>query len=161
MLYYAYLFVISDFMKRGMVHNTPNLAISALRTNYHVTIKTFQKNNRLNGFVWFKTIYLNENLLNKRSKVHKDPNYTLKWTFHHEHYHLIHNHKQKVLISRFLFSLIPLLASIPIKISFDHVEPIQGSIVVLVLGVCAYLLDRMRRNQEQDANEYANQKMKQ
>lgn len=101
LVYYAYFQVISDLLRQGMVHNTPNLIISRLRTDFDVNIKTFQKNSNHYGFAWFKTLYLNENLFKKEK--------ALKWTFHHEHYHLTHKHKLKVLMMRGFFSLLPLM----------------------------------------------------
>ena len=103
-VYYTIFQVFSDFVRSGMVHNTPNQIISELRTDYKVNLRTFQKNNSLLGFAWFNTIWLNENLF-KRPKA-------LIFTFHHEHYHLTHHHKRSVILMRLGFSLLPLLLSV-------------------------------------------------
>ena len=101
LVYYAYFQVISDIMRIGMVHNTPNKVISALRTDFKVNIRTFQKNNNHYGFAWFRTIYINEKLFRKEKAV--------RWTFHHEHWHLMRHHKAWILVMRFVFSFVPLL----------------------------------------------------
>lgn len=101
MVYYTIYQVYSDFVRSGMIYNTPNRTISELRTKYQVTIKTFQKNNALHGFSWLKSIYINENAF-------KDKEWLL-FCFHHEYYHLNHAHKLKVLLMRFAISLYPLM----------------------------------------------------
>jgi hypothetical protein len=101
LVYYAYFQIISDIMRIGMVHNTPNKVINALRTDFKVNIRTFQKNSNHYGFAMFRTIYINEKLFPKERAV--------RWTFHHEFYHLKHHHKAWTLIIRFFFALVPLL----------------------------------------------------
>lgn len=108
-VYYLYFQVISDIIRIGMVRNTPNKIIFKLRTEFKVNIKTFQKNTNHYGFAQFKTIYLNESLFNKRVPGNKDKYAALVRVFHHEHYHLMHNHKAWTLIMRFMFSLVPLI----------------------------------------------------
>lgn len=99
--YYLYLQIIADIMRIGMVHNTPNKTIDSFRTCHKVTIKTFQRNSKHYGFAWFKSIYINENLF-KHERA-------LRWTLHHEHYHLKKHHKAKILLMRLAFSIIPLM----------------------------------------------------
>lgn len=126
-IYYTIFQVFSDFIRAGMFHNTPNKLISELRTEYQVNIRTFQKNNSLLGFAWFKSIWLNENLFRNKNK--------LIYTFHHEYYHLQHRHKAKVLMMRFAFSLLPLLLVI---IKWYFFIPIFLSCAVGVMKVGEY-----------------------
>ena len=49
LVYYTYFQIISDIMRIGMVHNTPNKVISALRIDFKVNIRTFQKNSNHYG----------------------------------------------------------------------------------------------------------------
>ncbi|WP_372647791.1 hypothetical protein [Draconibacterium sp.] len=149
MVYYLWFQVISDFQRIGMIHNTPHIEIERLRSKYNVNIKTFQKNTVHYGFAWFRTIYLNENLLRMKKRKQPDPFYLLKWSFHHEHYHLQHHHKRNVLLHRFAFSLLPLLIMI-------HWIPF---VVVYVLA--AYGMYYLKENvYERNANNYANEQMK-
>ena len=137
LIYYFILQVLSDIMRTMSIKNTPNKIISQLRTEYHIIIKTFQKNGTHYGFAWFKTIYLNENLFRSEKK--------LKYVFFHELYHVQHKHKRNTLLLRALFSFLPLLwmigwmVFIPIYVSF------------------AYFLYKTNERYEKEANEYANQ----
>ena len=136
-------------MRIGSVKNTPHAEIDRLRSQYKVNIRTFQKNTNHFGFAWFKTIYLNEKLWNMRPKNQTDPYYLLKWVFQHEYYHLLHKHKRNVLLMRFGFSLIPLLAAV-----------IHWGIVVAIFVAVAYGMYYLKETvYEKKANEYANQKM--
>lgn len=135
--YYLYFQLFSDFIRKGMIYNRDNSLISKLRTKYHVTIKTFQKNNDLFGFAGFKVIYLNENLF-KRPK-------TLLFTFYHEFYHLQKKHKRNILLHRVLFSIIPL---------FIYLHWIAA--LIMYIGA-AYLMDVIRRRYEANADKYANE----
>lgn len=134
--YYLYFQLFSDFIRKGITYNRDNKLISELRTKYHVTIKTFQKNNDLFGFAGLKVIYINENLF-KRPK-------TLLFTFYHELYHLQNNHKRNILLHRILFSMIPLLI-------YLH----WVAALVVYIGA-AYLMEMVRRKYEDNANRYAN-----
>lgn len=138
--YYFYSQVWSDIIKRGMIHNNDNKIISALRTKYKVTIRTFQKNTNHFGFAWFKTIFLNENLFKKPK--------ALLWTFYHEFYHLQHKHKRNLLLHRLLFSFLPLLIMI-------H----WAAFIVIYIGA-ALLMEKIRKVYEKNANEYANKMYK-
>jgi len=101
-VYYSGLQIYDDFIRYGMATNTKSLRIERLRSKYKVTIRTFHGNKRLSGFAWFKTIWINEMLLNKYMES------SLLFTFHHEHYHLKHKHKLKTLLLRLFISLTPL-----------------------------------------------------
>lgn len=100
-LYYTWLHLFSDFVRSGMVTNTPNIHVSILRTQYRVTIKTFNKNDNLLGFAWFKSIFLNESLFRDKRR--------LMLTFHHEYYHFKHKHKLWIIVMRYIFASSPLL----------------------------------------------------
>lgn len=138
-VYYFVLQVISDFMRIGIVKNTPNKEISRLRTKHHVNIKTFQKNNQHFGFAWFKTVYLNENLF-KRPKA-------LLFTFYHELYHVEHKHKRNTLLLRALFSFIPVILAL-------HWIPF----VVIYISF-AYYLYLTNERYEKNANAFASEKL--
>lgn len=140
LLYYSYSQIWSDIMRIGMIHNNDNNIISTLRTKYHVTIRTFQKNTNHYGFAWFKTIYLNENLF-KRPKA-------LLWTFYHEFYHLQHKHKRNLLLHRLLFSTLPLLITI-------H----WAAFLVIYMGAALWM-EKIRQKYEKNANKYANEMIK-
>ena len=135
--YYAYFQIISDIMRIGMVHNTPNSTISHLRTEFKVNIKTFQRNSTHYGFAWIKSIYINENLF-KRKRA-------LMWTFFHELRHLKRKHKAKTLWIRFFFSLTPLV------LIFFH-----WTIFVIVYVGYAYGMEYIRKVFERNADLYAN-----
>lgn len=139
MVYYTIFQIFADFIRAGMLHNSPNVEIAKLRTKYMVNIRTFQKNNSLQGFAWFKSIWINENLFRKKNK--------LLFTFHHEYYHLIHHHKAKILVMRFVFSLLPLL------LSFMH-----WSIFIILFLNFALAIHYIEQYFEKCANEYAGQK---
>jgi len=136
LLYYTYFQVISDLVRIGRIHNTPNIMVSRLRSKYKVNIMTFQKNSNHHGFAWFNSIYLNENLFLNPKK--------LEWAFHHEHYHLIHNHKRDILLMRFVFSLIPILAAF-----IPWVVPFMAYLAF------AYLMHYVSIKQEKYANRHA------
>ena len=140
--YYLVFQVFSNFIRSGMVHNTPNRIISGLRTEYGITIKTFQKNNSLHGFAWFKSIYLNENLFRNRKKM--------LFVFHHEHYHLMNKHKQKVLLMRLGLSVEPLLLSI-----------LTIWLFLIVLLASALLIYYIQQKFEKKANEHAKKMIEQ
>lgn len=139
-VYYAYFQIISDIMRIGMVHNTPNKVISALRTDFKVNIRTFQKNNNHHGFAWFKTIYINEKLFRQERAV--------RWTFHHEFWHLTHHHKAWILFMRLIFSFVPLLL-------IWHWLPF-----LIVYVTSAWTMEYIRKKFEKNANSYANKIMK-
>lgn len=144
LVYYTYFQIVSDFMRIGMVTNTPHIEIRRLITQYKVNIRTFQKNGKPFGFAWVKTIYLNENLT---KKIYKKGGYEkLNWVFHHEHYHVMKNHKIKTLLLRFVFSFVPLLL-------IWHWVPF----LITYLSF-AYLMDYTHRLYEKKANDYANNK---
>lgn len=100
-VYYSIFQIFSDFIRSGMATDTPNKEVESFRTEFEVTIRSFQKNNNLFGFAWFKSIWVNENLFKRKKK--------LRFTLHHEYYHLKHKHKQKTVLMRFLFALVPML----------------------------------------------------
>lgn len=136
-VYYMVFQIYSDFVRSGMVHNTPNRLIEELRSEYSVNIRTFQKNIRLNGFAWFKTIWINENLFKNKKQ--------LLFTFHHEYYHLKHHHKALVLLMRFGLSLVPLLFII-----------LHWTLVIIILLSSALLINRVHKGIFEDkANSYA------
>jgi len=139
LVYYLYSQVWSDFQRIGMIHNNDNKLISLLRTKYHVTIRTFQKNTNHFGFAWFKTIYLNENLF-KKPKL-------LLYIFYHELYHLQHKHKRNILLQRFAFSTLPLLILL-------H----WAAFLVSYIGA-ALLMAEIEKRYEKNANKYANEMM--
>jgi len=133
--YYLYFQLFSDFIRKGITYNRDNKLISELRTKYHTTIKTFQKNTDHHGFAGLRVIYLNENLF-KRPKM-------LLFTFYHEYYHLQNKHKRNILIHRILFSAIPL---------FLYVHWIAA--LIIYVGA-AYLMEVVRQRYETNANKYA------
>lgn len=139
LVYYTYFQIISDIMRIGMVHNTPNKVISALRTDFKVNIRTFQKNSNHYGFAMFRTIYINEKLFPKERAV--------RWTFFHELRHLRGHHKAKVLLMRLFFSFVPLLL-VWNWISF-----------VIIYILFAYAMYWANELFERKANEYANEIM--
>lgn len=140
-VYYSVFQIYSDFVRSGMIHNTPNRLIEELRSKHSVNIRTFQKNIRLNGFAWFKTIWINENLF-------KDEKQLLS-TFHHEHYHLMHHHKALVLLMRLGLSLVPLLFII-----------LHWAFVIIALLSAALLVNRIHKGIFEDrANNYAKDMM--
>ena len=136
MVYYAIFQVFSDIMRAGMKTNTKNRLITQLRSDYEVNIRTFQKNIALLGFAWFKSIWLNENLFRNKK--------LLLFTFHHEYYHLTHNHKLYTLGMRLLYSLIPLL------LIFIH-----WAIFIPIALVLAYMINHIQDGFEDKANGYA------
>ena len=136
LVYYSVFQVFSDFVRAGMSHNSPNRTISNLRTKYQINIRTFQKNNNLGGFAWFKTIWLNENLFKNESR--------LLFAFHHEFYHVKHNHKAQVLLMRFIFSLLPLLLSF-----------VYWWVFVILLLCNALIIQHISDEFEVKANDYA------
>jgi len=142
--YYLVFQVFSDFVRAGMQTNSPSKVIANLRTKYKVNIRTFQKNNNLYGFAWIKSIWLNENLLEDIIQRKK----ALYFTFHHEYYHLRHNHKLKVLLMRFTVSLIPLL------LSFTY----WWVFAVVFIG-SAVMIQYVSKTFEDKANEYARSMM--
>lgn len=122
-------------MRIGTIQNNDNKIISALRTKYKVTIKTFQKNTNHYGFAWLRTLYINESLYKKPK--------ALLWTFYHEYYHLQHKHKRNLLLHRLLFSFLPLLIII-------H----WVAFLVPYMGAALWLLHN-EKVREKNANEYA------
>lgn len=148
LVYYLWFQVISDFQRIGMVNNRPHIEFERLRSKFNVNIRTFQKNTTHYGFAWFKTIYLNENLLHIKTKSKSDPYYYLKWVFHHENYHLQKHHKRNVLLHRLLFSMVPMLLSVH-WILFAVVY-VSGAYEMYYLKEKVY---------ERNANNYANEQM--
>jgi len=138
-LYYVYFLIISEVVKMGRIHNSPNKIIDKLRTEYGITIKTFQKNGKHYGFAGFRTIYLNENLFKKKK--------ALLFTFFHEKFHVEHRHKAKILGARFLFSLVPLLLTV------------HWTIALFIYIAGAFLLDYQKDSYEEEANLYARKKI--
>ncbi|MCE5332703.1 MAG: ImmA/IrrE family metallo-endopeptidase [Bacteroidales bacterium] len=135
LIYYFILQVLSDIMRTMSIKNTPNKIISQLRTEYHINIKTFQKNGTHYGFAWFKTIYLNENLFMSEKK--------LKYVFFHELYHVRHKHKRNTLFLRALFSFTPLILAI------------NWMVFIPVYFSFAYFLYMVNERYENEANEFA------
>lgn len=136
MVYYTIFQVFSDFIRAGMKFNTPNRTITKLRSEYNVNIRTFQKNNALRGFAWFNSIWINENLFKNKKR--------LMFVFHHEHYHLMHNHKAWVLTMRFIFALLPLALHVLMWYW------VLVGMLVAALGI-HFITERF----EKEANEYA------
>lgn len=135
-VYYLAFQLFSDFIRAGSAYNTPNKQIAKLRTDYKVNIRTFQKNNNLMGFAWFKSIWINENLFrNKR---------LLMFTFFHEYYHLKHHHKQWVLLIRFVIVLEWLL------FAFTH-----WTIAALIIFASVLISHYIKERFEDQANDYA------
>ena len=99
------------------------------------------------GFALLKVIYLNSKLQNVRKKGSKDPNWVLKRAFHHEYYHLMHNHKGLTLLMRFFFSFVPLFL-------IWHWIPF-----VIIYVISAYGMHYAKESFEDDANFYAEYKM--
>lgn len=149
LVYYLWFQVFADFHRMGMSGNSSNIEFDRLRSKYGVNIRTFQKNNTHYGFAWFKTIYLNETLLRVKTPGKSDPFYRLKWSFHHEHYHLMKHHKRNVLFHRFLFSLTPLLLML-------HWSVFVAIYIAGAYGMY-YLKDKVY---ERNANKHANEQMK-
>ena len=139
-VYYLTFQVFSDFVRRGMTTNSPNRTISNLRTMYKINIRTFQKNNNLQGFCWLKTIFLNENLFKNKTR--------LLFTFHHEHYHLKHNHKFWVLFMRFSLSLLPILLTF-----------VYWWVFLIIFLSSASLIQYISNKFEDKANAYAKKMM--
>lgn len=136
LIYYSILQVFSDILRIGSVKNTPNKLITKLRTNYHINIRTFKKNNNHYGFAWFKTIYLNESLF-RNEKL-------LMFTFLHELYHVQNHHKKITLTYRFIFSLTPMI------LIFAH-----WTVFLTLYFAFAYFLHFTNENFEKQANSYA------
>lgn len=141
LMYYGYFQLLSDIIRRGRVHNTPNIIIDRLRTKYFVNIRTFQNNTKQYGFAWFKVVYLNEKLF-KKEKL-------LKWVFHHEHYHLLKKHKLKTLLMRGFFALLP------ISMAFAH-----WVFFAMAYMAWAYFMQYMHQVFEENANTHANKEMR-
>lgn len=135
-VYYTVFLLFGSLMKAGQAYNSPSKVIAELRTKYKVNIRTFQKNSNHYGFATFTSIWLNENLLKK--------NHLLMYTFHHEHYHLLHKHKRKLLTIRYLFALTPIL------LSFLH----WGIFTVVFLGM-ALAMQLVEDEFENQAHNYA------
>lgn len=134
-VYYLAFQVFSDFIRAGSAYNTPNKQIAKLRTEYKVNIRTFQKNNNLLGFAWFKSIWINENLFRKPM---------LMFVFFHEYYHLKHHHKQWVLFIRLVIVLEWLLLSI-----------MHWSIVACIIFGSVLIAHYIKEKFEDQANDYA------
>lgn len=107
MVYYGLSQIYSDIRRiKTKVENLNHKVILELQDKYKVNIRLFHtENTRHYGFAMSNAIYLSTKLLKSKSKKYK----ALNWVFHHEHYHLIHKHKQKTLLLRLLFSLTPLV----------------------------------------------------
>jgi hypothetical protein len=133
--YYLYFQLFSDFVRKGMTTNKDNKIISELRTKYHTTIKTFQKNTDHYGFAGFRVIYLNENLF-KRPRL-------LLYTFYHEMYHLKNNHKRNILLHRTLFSFVPLFLYL------------HWMVALVIYVSAAYSMEYIRKRYEDNANKFA------
>lgn len=136
MAYYLILQGVDNFMRSGAATNTPNETISKLRTEWGVTIKTFNRNNNLLGFAWFKSIWINESLYRSKS--------SLLFTFHHEYYHYKHKHKQWLLTLRFTLALFPLLLSV-----------IQWYYVAIIILGLATVIRKISLKFEEKADKYA------
>ena len=139
-MYYVVLQLYSYFSKTGMATNTKNKRVAKLMTEYKVNIRTFQRNNGLDGSAWFKTIWINESLFRYER--------LFMFTFYHEYYHLTHRHRQWTLFIRFLYSLTPLLLSI-----------FHWLIFLLLFISLAGLIDRIMIIFENNANAYAEEKL--
>lgn len=135
-VYYIFYHSYGLMKKVSMATDTPNKKIEKFRTDYQVNIRTFQDNSVLNGFVWFKTIWLNENLFRQEKCFY--------FNFRHEYYHLIHKHKQKTLLVRLGLALMPLLLVVIPYYLF----------IPLFLSV-GWLVQNMNNRFEQEANTYA------
>ncbi|MDD4972470.1 MAG: hypothetical protein PHT07_23820 [Paludibacter sp.] len=141
LIYYSILQVFSDLLRIGSVKNTPNPIITKLRSQFKVKLLTFQKNTPHWGFAWFKTIHLNESLFRNEK--------ALRFTFHHELYHVQHKHKLKTLLNRLAFSLTPiLLVCAPWYIFF------------VIYFLYAYFLFEINKHYEKEANQYAEEMIK-
>jgi hypothetical protein len=103
-VYFLAFFMWETFIKSGSRTMSTNKTIEELRTKYKINIRTFYKNNSHYGFSWFKAIWLNEKLFGRDE--------ALRFTFHHEYYHLKHNHKLYIVLMRLVFSLEFILLSI-------------------------------------------------
>lgn len=136
-VYYLIFQVFSDFMRAGMATHTVNKKIAKFMTDYNVNVRTFQKNNTLRGFAWFKTIWINENQFKKRGK-------TADFVLHHEYYHLKHKHKHWILTMRFIFALLPLSLSV-----------LPWYIFVVIFLIAASLIEKVVARFEKEANDYA------
>ena len=149
-LYNLYVSVIFLFVKMGTIFNTPNEEVFKLRSQYKVKIKTFRKTGKHYGYCWGNTIYLNESLFKTR-KGAKDPTKALRWTFHHEYYHLKH-HWKKAILMRFGLSVLPFILVLPLE------RPILVLIyVVSVIGYGGYMGMIVNHVFEDEANKYANE----
>ena len=134
-IYYAILQIYNDFKTYTTKTNTKSVAIEALRTKYRVTIRTFHAKQPY-GFASFKSIWINEVLL----KTEKP----LLYTFHHEYYHLKHNHKFWLLFMRFIVSLTPLVKYF-----------VNWWIVVAIILAAAFATEKIRERFEVKANNHA------
>lgn len=107
LVYYGLSQIYSDIRRiKTKVENLNHKAVLELQSRYKVNIRLFHtENKRHYGFAMSKAIYLSTQLLKSKSTKYK----ALNWVFHHEHYHLVHKHKQKTLLLRLLFSLTPLV----------------------------------------------------
>lgn len=135
LIYYSIFWLFSDILRSGMVRNTPNKLITKLRSRFHVNLLTFQKNNNHNGFAWFKSIYINENLFNRPGELY--------FTFYHELFHLQQKHKRNTLILRVIF------ATLPILLIF------HWSIFAVIYISFAWILYKYNERCESGADEYA------
>ena len=136
---YFFVFFTWDYLiKSGRATNSPNRTIAKLMTDHNVNIRTFQKNNVVSGFAWFGTIWINEKLFSKRKE-------RLLFVFHHEHYHVMKNHKAWKLTMRFSWALLPV-----ILLSFMH----WAFFLMLFVGI-AVGIEKISRWFEDEANKYA------
>lgn len=137
LVYYSIYYLWDTILKMLSSCNTPNRIISNLRTKYNINIRTFQRNTGSLAFAWFRTVWLNERLFKSQK---------LLFAFHHEHYHVTHNHKAYVLLMRFIFSLFPLFLVVVHWSAF----------IVIFLGA-ALLIEHISEIFEKNANEYASE----
>ena len=145
---YFYFFIGSDIIRRIKFRAMPPcIDILRLMKEYKVDVRMYHLNKKPYGFALFKVIYLNTQIQKVRMKGKKDPNYALKWSFHHEFYHVSHKHKGLTLLMRFFFALVPLLL-IWHWLTFA---------IIYVLS--AYMMEYVRKRFETKANAHANKIM--
>lgn len=174
-VYYTVFQIIDDVMRESNKTNTKSRVIEKLRSEYKVNIRTFIAI-RPYAFTSFRAIWINEKVLNNRNRLvflsyfsyHRLPyksklrrwlkviwlnevefkvSNPLLFSFHHEHYHLVHNHKAWKLFMKFIISISPLTVFF-----------VNWWIFIFILLSIALITDNIGIIFEEKANAYAHKK---
>lgn len=138
LVFYTVFHVYDDISRYSTRTYIINKRIESLRSKYNVTIRTFRVDKPLYGFAWFRSIWINEKILNIKNEK------ALNFIFHHEHYHLKKKHKLCTLFIRFLISITPLLCFF-----------VYWWATVIILLSMAYLSSIISKTFEKKAHDYA------